>query len=144
MTYVLEQLTHADQEKIILDATGNVQAKGSLVSAIKRQDLVKKWAINRDSGHYLLRAPATIKQDTDDRNYYFYFHGWLYMCGIVGWFGSEAFVEDYAKPLGSLRSEFELDIKAALATYGVFGDGPLNEFGKPEFAITPVFKNGAK
>lgn len=145
MTYVLEQITPADQQKIILDATGNSDIRNSLDYALKKQNLVKTWSIDRSSGHYLLRAPVIVKEDADDRNYYFYFNGWLYRFSVFGAFGSDAGVADYQKPLGSLLSQFQEEVRAALAVYGEYGSGRVSgEDALEALALNPIFKKGAK
>ncbi|WP_157883311.1 hypothetical protein [Pseudomonas sp. ATCC 13867] len=143
MSFVLERITSVEQVRVINDAERASLDYDTLVYAKNHQLFADAWAVDKEKDCYLLRAPRVMREDGENRTYYFYFKGELYKFYLVGWFGGEVRFNDSSISLSSLPSGFKGAVTAAFAVYGESGSGPLNQFGNPEFAISPIFKEGA-
>jgi hypothetical protein len=140
MAYVLETIAVADQEKIISDAETRPLDRDSLIYARDHQLLVKTWAVNKDDDHYLFKAPKLVREDSENRTYFFYFKGKLYKFYIEGWFGNVAYLDEPLIDSVHVLPQLQEDVTRAFAVYGDLGSGPLNERGSAEFAVAPMFK----
>jgi hypothetical protein len=142
MTYVLEKISVSDQEKIILDAAQNHSAEGHLTYAKRVNLFTKSWAIDKQRNSYLFAMPRTMREHSDNRNYYFYFEGVLHRFYLEAWFGNTARLEYPVTNSPVLLLKLQTELTNAFAVYGEHGNGILNELGKPEFVVSPVFKVG--
>lgn len=143
MAYVLEKISEADQEKILTDANCDQDKLNKLNRNRHFKDSCRTWAVDRERNYYMFSAPITTREQTTDRPYYIYFKNVFYEICTEGWFGNRVYFDENSRPSSESFSELEKEVKTAFAVYGRYGDGPLNERGDPEFAITPEFKERA-
>ena len=85
------------------------------------------------------------RSDTFFANCHFFIvlDGKKYSFVIDTLFGCTSHIEGINSPNSELLSFAEEEVTKAFQVYGRFGNGVLNEFGKPEFKVDPEFKGKA-
>lgn len=143
MTYVLETISKEDQEKIIKDAASDPKKRSSLIYARDHHEFPTSWAVDREHDSYLMLAPVMVREDSWDRPYYIFAKGGMWQIKSKASVGNQIYFDEMTLPPSPALLDVQQEIRAAFAVYGRWGDGPLNEFGKPEFALSPEFTERA-
>lgn len=143
MAYVLEKITKVDQEKIIKDAECDPKKRSALIYARDHHEFAASWAVDREHDGYFLLAPVTVREESWDRPYYIFVRNRLWRANSKASIGNQFYLDEEVLPPPDVLLEVQQEIRTAFAIYGRWGDGPLNEFGKPEFAVIPEFEERA-
>lgn len=138
MPYLLENITLQDQEKIINDAIRDELKHGSLMRAREWGKFANTWAVDRGRDCYFLLAPILVREEAMDRPYYAYIDGQMYKIKRVGW-TQQVYFDEQNLPSGPRLLEIQEEVRNAFAVYGEWGQGPMNQIGKPQFALNPEF-----
>jgi hypothetical protein len=119
MTYVLEEITLADQEKILKDAECDERKKRLLIRRdyFNKDEPPREWAVNRDKNSYLFWAPRPPM----DQNsyYYFYFNNFLYALHFKSQVDCVVYFDDTPFPTPPRLTEFKQAIVNAFSAYGI-------------------------
>jgi hypothetical protein len=137
MTYVLAPISPTDREKIIQDAATDIEKQKRLLYAIKWKIFAETWAVDRERNCYLLQTPAQTREESDEDSYFAFVDGNMYKINRLGFFGDWVYFDEQSAE--AVPSSVAEEVTAAFAVYGCWGEGPLNEFGIPEFALIPKF-----
>jgi hypothetical protein len=138
MAYVLAEITPEDQERIIQDAASDPGTQKHLSFARSCNAFAKTWAVDKERGCYLLFAPRLVREDSETQPFYIRVHGALYRIECDGLPFIRMRFSDKRLPV-SLLHEMLDEIKAAVAVYGQWGEGPLNSRGEPQYELPPKF-----
>lgn len=141
MAYVLEKISSADQEKILVDATCDQRKLNALISRqYFKYNPDLNWAVDREHGNYMFFAPRTREQSSGP-HFYFYFKGGLYAFHLHGNFeGNSVIFDEKMFPPDFPLHEFQDEITEAFTVYGRAGTG--NHGGDWMYVVTPEFKGG--
>jgi len=143
MGYILETISTERQEKIIQDFKCDPEIFGYLKYLAKERMFPENWAIDRELNTYLLMKPITVRTETAECPYLFYFDEKCYCVVNGNMFSNEFYFEKKYEPsINDLPCVLQ-KIKQAFSIYGRTGVGELNEFGIPEFRIIPDFSERA-
>jgi len=138
MTYVLEQITPEDQERIIAEAVDDPPTQKHLIYARSCGSFARTWAIDKERGYYLFLAPRLMREDSWENPFYIRVKSGMYRIGSQGQIGYRMRFSERRFPVSLLHDILD-EIKAALAVYGAWGEGPVNSRNEPEDEVNPNF-----
>jgi hypothetical protein len=134
MAYVLEQMTPADEAKVLSDADSDERKKRFLLTrgGFFENYPGQIWAVDREHDSYLFWGPKREPM-IPDYYYTFYFKKVLYTLRVPSPATSVVYFEDAPVFAAALATEVKAQIRAAFAVYGVHGQGKDRSFS-PVFA----------
>jgi hypothetical protein len=138
MAYILEKITPEDQERIIAEAVDDPPTQKDLIHARSCGALARTWAVDRERGYYLYFAPRLVREDSLDHPFYIRVKSGMYRIGSQGQIGYRMRFSESQFPVALLHELLD-EIKAALAVYGAWGEGPLNGKNEPQDEVNPKF-----
>jgi len=125
MTYVLEKITAADREKIMADLESDQEKKLRVIGDKTLTSLGDlNWAVDRESNSYIFLAPTIREQAINPRFFFFYKDTW-YELYVKAMFENLVHFES-PEPVQGERSEFRLQLKAALFAIGRYSKGSFD------------------
>ena len=135
MTYVLEKITSDDQQKILAVADERQRARLKASSFFRvHDDLV--WAINKEHGHYLMRAPWQ-GPDSTIPHFFFHFKGRLFNLAVYMNFEEAADlykpVQLIDKPSANELQLFQFELKEAFSVHRLSGRPEMEPPFSPTF-----------
>ena len=133
MPFIVEALSVEDRQKLLADAEREpglhvrFSRWGELVGAGRAM----RWAVNRETGAFLFRAPAFAREL--DNEYYFGFLGKTYSVVVAatppGW-PTRVFTWD-RQQLSELSVELKTELTEAFRVHGLHGYGEFDYKGRP-------------
>lgn len=125
MPYVLEEITPADQEKILTDAECDEKKKKFLLArgGYFSNNPNLKWAVDRERNSYLFWAPRPPM--TEYYHYYFYFKSFLYALCIKSMLEDKIHFDDIPLPNPLLLPELKQAIIEAFSIHKIHGSRPV-------------------
>lgn len=139
MTYLLETITLADREKIIQDAAPWGKQTW-LKEAVKMLLFPKSWAVDRQRNCYMFFMPDLVRTESLEQPYLAFVDGRMYQINLSSMFGQDVYFDEKELPAENAIDALQCEVVAAFAVLGLFGKGPLDELGLPEYEVVPVFK----
>lgn len=136
MSYVLQEISREDQKRILRDAAVNSSAKHHLTYAMNQDQFPDKWAIDLERGIYLFFAPRFMREDSWSLPLYFHINDRFLMICSEGTPGYRMYLSEGIDGEGQLNEILD-EIRDAFSAYGMWGEGPYNEKGEPQFRVDP-------
>ena len=140
MSYQLEEILPEDQEIIIANFSADDRSLRALEYVKGRGRFPTSWAMDKGRDSYLLKEPMIVRQDSAEVPYLFFYAGRGYKILLEHMLGCNFKFAESCRPEDDSLSEVVEGIRQAFAIYGRWGGGEFNEFGEPEFKVSPVFK----
>jgi hypothetical protein len=126
MAYVLEEITPDDVQKIIDDAATNsdLDWQQKLKLARVRNIFPTSWAIDRERGHYLFKAPFILIDEVEAKPFYLFAYGRMYVFRWLALTRFNLFIDEKVllPPEELLRIQHELIL--AFQCHGTRGNHP--------------------
>ena len=138
MSYMLENITQEDRGRIIADAAGDPQTQMHLMNAQLIDAFARTWAIDRARGCYLFFAPRLVPEDSWSHPFYLRVADKMYRIESESQIGYRMRFSEKRFPVALLHDLLD-EIRAALAVYGAWGEGPLNADKEPQYHVKPQF-----
>lgn len=134
MSYVLENISKNDREKVLNDARHDSLRYGVLEYAIRARmnEFPGVWAIDRARDSYLYRAPSVVREDSTKMRFSFFYEGIFYDVFVPIMFGNEVDIKCSKEMFETLR----LEISSALSVFGRGGNGASSM----DESIDPTFQ----
>ncbi len=135
MAYQLVPTRPEDLDRVIADLKCSKSDHAAMAHERSRGRFPKTWAVDADSGNYLITLPAELRQEHSGSAYCFSFGGALYRVLLESMFGADV---TYA-PLGGTpvadTQAFRDELTKAFAAHHMFG---LEQNDTP---VIPAFKD---
>lgn len=137
MSYVLEEMSPADKEKILKDAECDPSKKGWLeVTNHLNREGGMQWVVDRENNSYMFIV-VTMREHSANSHFYIFVEGFMYEVSVDGLFGGE--VKFFGiKPSGDSAESVKEAIVSALPILGRYGWGVRDSFD----VVIPEFKEG--
>jgi hypothetical protein len=144
MAYLLEDVTQNDFSKIISDCRTNEDIIWQIEYAIKDGSISKKWAINKETGSYLILLPDLVKDPFILSKFMFYFGNEIHNFIFNGTFENSIETTLNNKLNDENRNLLQDSITEAFSVYGRYGDGLFDRHGRPENKVFINFNKECK
>ena len=118
MEYLLEEISAADEAKIMLDVGDEKRARLLLDGGFFRSQSKPKWAIDKTRNYYLMRAP-TYRPMSRDRYFFMHFQGRTYGLRVTNGYGPMTVFDD--RPMPEIEADLKREVVAAFAVHKLFG-----------------------
>jgi hypothetical protein len=117
MGYLLEEISAADEAKILLDVDDEKRARLLAHGRFFRDYSRRKWAIDKTRNYFLMSAP-TPRSMSRDRYFFMRFQGRAYGLRVINGYGPMTVFDD--RPMPEIEADLKREVVAAFAVHKLF------------------------
>ena len=137
--YILKDLTEADKDKIVKEASYNPELHSKFFAAKKHSMFQSKWALNEENGNYLLWEPIFTRPENLDTNFVLYCDSAFYLISYSCAVGENLRFKQGTEFNNINREKVEGEFLKAVEVHGRWGLLPMEKGGLATFDAPPKF-----